>query len=245
MKAWHFLHDNGLLRDGTDPPADGQWLEYPGKREMCKSGLHASIKPLDALKYAPGSIVCRVEVDKACIITWHHKINTRRRKILWRLDTIEILSHFSRLCALDVIHLWDAPDVVIKYLRTGDKSRREAARSAARDTVSTVFNAASSAAGFATAKYIGYATANAAAGAASSAIGLAAGRAAGCSAIFAASSDVPSDTGMAAGCATALATCKAANRAAGCATVRFAARDAALAAQNKRLHRMLTKANSK
>jgi hypothetical protein len=34
---------------------------------------------------------------------------------------------FSRRCALDVIHLWEAPDIVKKYLKTGDEDIREAA----------------------------------------------------------------------------------------------------------------------
>lgn len=35
--------------------------------------------------------------------------------------------------ALDVVHLWDAPDVVVKYLRTGDEQIRDAAWDAARN----------------------------------------------------------------------------------------------------------------
>ena len=41
------------------------------------------------------------------------------------------IRHFSRLCALDVIHLWDAPEVVRRYLETGDESLRQEARDAA------------------------------------------------------------------------------------------------------------------
>ena len=39
----------------------------------------------------------------------------------------------TRRYALAVIHLWDAPDVVRRYLETGDESIRDAARAAARD----------------------------------------------------------------------------------------------------------------
>ena len=43
----------------------------------------------------------------------------------------EQIRHFSRLCALDVIHLWNAPEVVWKYLETGDESLRQEVRDAA------------------------------------------------------------------------------------------------------------------
>jgi hypothetical protein len=51
------------------------------------------------------------------------------------VDAENILRKFARDCALDVIHLWNAPPIVRKYLETGDESIREAARDAARDIV--------------------------------------------------------------------------------------------------------------
>ena len=52
--------------------------------------------------------------------------------IVARFDATEPLRSFARQCALDVIHLWDAPAVVRQYLETGDESLRDAARYAAR-----------------------------------------------------------------------------------------------------------------
>jgi len=61
------------------------------------------------------------------------KIVGNRRRILWRIDAMDTLRAFARRCALDVIHLWDAPDVVRRYLETGDEALRVAATvSAAR-----------------------------------------------------------------------------------------------------------------
>ncbi len=37
---------------------------------------------------------------------------------------------FTRWCALQVIHLWDAPPIVREYLETGDESKRAAASDA-------------------------------------------------------------------------------------------------------------------
>jgi hypothetical protein len=60
MKAWHFVSDT--LRDGRPVPADGEVLVHEGPLKLCASGLHASKNILDALHYAPGSTICRVEV---------------------------------------------------------------------------------------------------------------------------------------------------------------------------------------
>ncbi len=48
-----------------------------------------------------------------------------------RIDCEEALGLFARQCALDVIHLWDAPGVVHQYLETGDESLRSTANAIA------------------------------------------------------------------------------------------------------------------
>lgn len=129
--AWHFLRPDGKLRDGATPPPDGEWLTHDGAVEICQSGLHASVRAIDALTYAPGSIVCRVEM-RGDLIVDRDKIVGRERSILWRYDATSVLRHFARRQALSVIHLWDAPCVVRRYLETGDESIRAAAMAAAR-----------------------------------------------------------------------------------------------------------------
>ena len=129
MKGWHFVGET--LRDGSPIPPDGEWLEHVGEVEMCRSGLHFSERPIDALKYAPGTTLCRVEV-RGVRETDPDKGVCTARKIIYRLNAEPLLQEFARLCALDVIHLWDAPPVVVKYLRSGDELLRAAARDAAR-----------------------------------------------------------------------------------------------------------------
>jgi hypothetical protein len=130
MKAWHFVGET--LRDGRPVPADGEWLEHDGELVMCKSGLHASVRLIDALKYAPGATICRVELDGE-IVEDDDKVVAMRRRIVWRVDGDGLLREFARWCALQVIHLWNAPDVVREYLETGNEDLRAAAWAAAWD----------------------------------------------------------------------------------------------------------------
>ena len=128
--AWHFVGDT--LRDGRPIPADGKTLVHDAALIPCESGLHASRRIIDALQYAPGNIVCRVQCagdtkEQA------DKLVCRERTILWRYDAEHTLWVFARKCALDVVDLWDAPNVVRQYLETGDKTIKDAAKDAARD----------------------------------------------------------------------------------------------------------------
>jgi HEAT repeat protein len=125
--AYHFVADT--LRDGRPVPADGEWLVHDGDLVMCESGLHASLHPYDALQYAPGPILCMVQCED--VTNGDDKLVCRRRKIVRRIDATTLMRRFARESALSVIHLWDAPDVVRRYLETGDESLRAAARAAA------------------------------------------------------------------------------------------------------------------
>ncbi len=58
MKAWHFCGAD--LRNGDPIPPDGETLRHDGQLKMCESGLHASERIIDALRYAPGNTICRV-----------------------------------------------------------------------------------------------------------------------------------------------------------------------------------------
>jgi hypothetical protein len=129
IQAWHFVGQT--LRDGSPIPKDGKWLEYGGRLEMCSTGLHASRQPFDALQYAPGATLCLVDCSGE-IIESDDKLVCSRRRIVARMDATEMLRYFARMQAASVVHLWDAPDVVIDYLMTGDESLRDAAWDAAR-----------------------------------------------------------------------------------------------------------------
>jgi len=143
VQAWHFTGDT--LRDGRPVPPVGETLVHDGPLEMCASGLHASRRLIDALRYAPGHMIHRVEMGGE-IVKDTDKLVATERTILWTVDGEDLLCDFARQCALDVIHLWDAPDGVREYLTTGDESLRDAASDAARDAASAAASAAARAA---------------------------------------------------------------------------------------------------
>ena len=134
--AYHFAKDDYTMNYG-----DGRKLEvgktyrtiWPcngrEKPTLCEAGMHGSLKALDALLYAPGNVCCLTEIYGNVVIG-KDKIVGESRKILRMANVEETLRHFARLCALDVIHLWDALQVVIDYLNTGDEKIRDAARAA-------------------------------------------------------------------------------------------------------------------
>lgn len=129
MRAW-WLGPETLPHGDGRTVAVGVTHKVAGDLELCRNGLHGSVNPVDALKYGTG-LFWRVEMG-GTVIQGTDKIAASERTYLRVVkDTDAVLRHFARLCALDVIHLWDAPDVVKRFLKTGDESLRAAAWDAA------------------------------------------------------------------------------------------------------------------
>ncbi len=130
--GWHFVGET--LRDGSPIPPDGEWLEYKGEVRMCEIGLHFSDTPAQALEYAPGPILCYVELENI-VQRDNDKGVCSRRKIIARMDATEACRYTARMNALSVSHLWadkdDPNDVVLDWLLTGDESARASARASA------------------------------------------------------------------------------------------------------------------
>jgi hypothetical protein len=128
--AWHFT--GNTLRDGSPIPAIGETLVFPHKVEMCRSGYHWSLKPHQALKFAPGATLHKVNFGGYVEIGDEKGVSSERT-IIASIDATYLLRRFAADQALGVSHLWDMPKVVHDYLTTLDESEREAARDAVRD----------------------------------------------------------------------------------------------------------------
>ena len=128
-RGWHFV--GSTLRDGTLIPKDGVWLKHKGPLVMCKSGLHWSKEPFDALQYAPNATLCQIEARGDTLHDADKSVSQERR-ILRRMDATELLRYFARMQALSVIHLYPngTDNVVFDYLMTGDENLRAAAEDA-------------------------------------------------------------------------------------------------------------------
>ena len=142
---WHFTGNK--LRNGDPIPPIGEWIAVQGKLVPCEWGLHASKHPFDALSFAPGPILHLVELGGEIIAHNTDKVVSRKRKIIASFDITDLLLEFARKQALTVIDSWDAPSVVIEYLKTGNVTARSAAESAAWSAAgSAAWSAARSAA---------------------------------------------------------------------------------------------------
>jgi len=179
---WHFA----AMKDGKPVMRDGTMIE-PGKRYtvpkavLCESGFHGSARAIDALQYASGSWVSKRDIDE--VTRRYNKVCGPACVHTEGFDATEILRKFARLCALDVIDLWGAPEIVVRYLKTGDESLRIAARYAAMAAViaaasdsaryaarAAAMAAASDSARYATSDSVRYATTDAATDAARAAV---------------------------------------------------------------------------
>jgi hypothetical protein len=90
--AWHFIEDY------TTESEIGYTTRVECEPILCKQGLHASRRILDALKYAPGPILCRVRVGGE-VVHGDGKLAGTTRTILWTLDASHVLHEFACWCA--------------------------------------------------------------------------------------------------------------------------------------------------
>ena len=164
VTGWYFSKESRLLRYGDARPiAIGVTHEVAAPIELCKRGLHASVRAIDALEFAPGPIVWRVELSGEIKLGDDKCVATHRKYIGGGVDASAVIRAFARRCALDVAHLWDMPPLVRSYLETGEESIRDAAWDAARATASATAWAAACASSRASASATASATAWAAA----------------------------------------------------------------------------------
>ena len=132
VTGWYFSEESRLLRYGDARPiALGVTHEVAAPIELCKRGLHASVRAIDALEYAPGPIVWRVKLSGEINTGDDKCVATHRKYIGGGVDASAVMRAFARRCALDVAHLWDMPQIVRSYLETGDESIMTAASDAA------------------------------------------------------------------------------------------------------------------
>lgn len=66
---YYFCGEDRKLRyDDNRPIVVGETLKVGCEPILCKQGLHASKRLIDALSYAPGSILCKVKLIRGGFI---------------------------------------------------------------------------------------------------------------------------------------------------------------------------------
>ena len=137
--AWHFTNGT-VLRDGQ-PLVVGKTYTHEGKVVICKSGYHASRRLIDALSFAPGAQVSRVECW-GDVAEHNDKLVCRNRKVLWTVDATMILHEFACRVAEKALSKVDNPNPLFaatiaakRAWMRGEISNDDlaAARAAARD----------------------------------------------------------------------------------------------------------------
>ena len=88
--AWHWLSADGKMANTGEVVEAGKTYTVEPPITCCERGLHASIKAIDSLHYAPGPIICRVEMSGE-IASQEDKLAASSRKVIWMADADKVL----------------------------------------------------------------------------------------------------------------------------------------------------------
>jgi len=91
IRCWHFLQDDKRLRWGTKEVVKvGKTYTAEGPLVMCGNGMHGSRRLIDALQYAPGAVLCKVEIWDE-VQKQDDKLVGRHRKVLAMVNAEKVL----------------------------------------------------------------------------------------------------------------------------------------------------------
>ena len=103
VEAWHWIAPDRMTRYAPRVPiVVGETLRVEPPIALCERGLHASLRALDALQYAPGTIVCRVRMS-GDIVRGDDKLVATERTVLWMYDATRVLHEFACWCATQAL----------------------------------------------------------------------------------------------------------------------------------------------
>lgn len=110
QRYWHFLECSRRLRYGE--PVEvfvGQTLTATGRLAICRNGMHASRRAIDAIRYAPGPVACRVCLSGEIVVE-EDKVCARSRTVLWMADASAVLRDFIVSCGEWLLTQEHTPD---------------------------------------------------------------------------------------------------------------------------------------
>mgnify|MGYP000272883170 CR=1 FL=1 len=104
--AYHFLKSDMCSHAGHEPPwKEGETRTLDGEIVICAHGYHASRTAWDALQFAPGPVLCLVEVEPVKEHT--DKLVSRSRRLIKAVNVERELREFAADCAERVLHFYE------------------------------------------------------------------------------------------------------------------------------------------
>jgi hypothetical protein len=123
--AWHFLPDDGRLANRNRRKVEvGKTYSVRWPIAICENGMHGARRLIDALSYAPGAVVERVEIW-GDVVEHNDKLCGRHRKCLALVDVTRLLHEFACDVAEDALKMakvkdkrsWAAIEMKRKWLK--------------------------------------------------------------------------------------------------------------------------------
>lgn len=160
VRAYHFLREDMAAGYGTEPAwTVGETRSLKGGSIIpCRRGYHASPTPFDAIRYAPGSMLCLVELSGKTIFedgSPVDKFAARHRTLIAAKDVSRELRLFAADCAEHVLHLFEG-----RYPE--DMRPRQAIKATRKFTMGEITAEEMEAASYASYAYASYASSAAA-----------------------------------------------------------------------------------
>ena len=148
MLAWYFARENNRLKFNDHRLITiGKMHTVKCAPILCCQGLHGSVQLLDALHYAPGPMLYRVDITRKLDIEGD-KICGQRRKYLGVIDATEVVRRFTRNQALINIEkikphcAASQYELILDWLKTGNPRLRVVAQTAAKAAATAARSAA-------------------------------------------------------------------------------------------------------
>lgn len=111
MNGWHWIGADHTLRTGEVVVPNGIYRAV-GPLKMCANGVHASRRALDALRYAPGPVVCAVVLSGELQHDTDKSV-ARERRVVWMADATNVLHEFACIVATDALALVEARGMTV------------------------------------------------------------------------------------------------------------------------------------
>ena len=104
--AYHFLKSDMCSHEGHEPPwKEGETRTLDGEIVICVYGYHASRTAWDALQFAPGPVLCLVEVEP--VEERADKLASRSRRLIKAVNLERELREFAADCAERMLHFYE------------------------------------------------------------------------------------------------------------------------------------------